>query len=61
VALNTSAVYLGQSVGAATGGFVIKNGISADVVWMALVFLGLAIAMSVAATKLGVGVYRVLR
>ena len=61
VALNTSAVYLGQSVGAATGGFVIKNGISADVVWMALVFLGLAVAMSVAATRLGVSVYRVLR
>ena len=61
VALNTSAVYLGQSVGAATGGFVIKNGISADVVWMALVFLGLAVVMSVAATRLGVSVYRVLR
>ena len=61
VALNTSAVYLGQSVGAATGGFVIKNGISADVVWMALVFLGLAVVTSVAATRLGVSVYRVLR
>lgn len=60
VALNTSAVYLGQSVGAATGGFVIKNGISADVVWMALVFLGLAVVMSVAATRLGVRAYRIL-
>ena len=36
VALNTSAVYLGQSVGAATGGFAIKDGVSANVVWMAL-------------------------
>ena len=60
VALNTSAVYLGQSVGAATGGFAIKNGISADVVWMALVFLGLAVVMSVAATRLGVRAYRIL-
>jgi DHA1 family inner membrane transport protein len=52
VALNTSAVYLGQSVGAGTGGFAIKDGISANVVWMALGFLVLAILMSVAATKL---------
>ena len=52
VALNTSAVYLGQSVGAATGGFAIKDSISANVVWMALGFLALAIAMSVAATRL---------
>ena len=58
VALNTSAVYLGQSVGAATGGFVIKNGISANIVWMALVFLVLAVVMSVAATRLA---YRALR
>lgn len=61
VALNTSAVYLGQSVGAATGGFVIKNGISANIVWMALAFLVLAVLMSVAATGLAVRVYRVLR
>ena len=58
VALNTSAVYLGQSVGAATGGFAIKNGVSANVVWMALVFLVLAVVMSVAATRLA---YKTLR
>jgi predicted MFS family arabinose efflux permease len=52
VALNTSAVYLGQSVGAATGGFAIKDSISANVVGMALGFLVLAVVMSVAATKL---------
>jgi predicted MFS family arabinose efflux permease len=61
VALNTSAVYLGQSVGAATGGFVIKNGISANIVWMALVFLVMAVLMSVAATSLAGSAYRVLR
>jgi MFS transporter, DHA1 family, inner membrane transport protein len=58
VALNTSAVYLGQSVGAAAGGSAIKDGISANVVWMALVFLVLAVVMSVADTKLA---YRALR
>ncbi|MBZ0261542.1 MAG: MFS transporter [Hyphomicrobiales bacterium] len=52
VALNTSAVYLGQSVGAATGGFAIKDGISASVAWMALGFLAVAIALSKTATRL---------
>jgi predicted MFS family arabinose efflux permease len=52
VALNTSAVYLGQSVGAATGGFAIKDGISASSAWMAVGFLVLAVALSVTATRL---------
>lgn len=52
VALNTSAVYLGQSVGAATGGFAIKDGISANSAWMAVGFLVLAVALSVTATRL---------
>ena len=52
VALNTSAVFLGQSVGAAAGGFAIRDGISASIAWMALGFVVLAIALSVAATKL---------
>jgi predicted MFS family arabinose efflux permease len=39
VALNTSAVYLGQSVGAATGGFAIRGGISAGVPGWRLAFL----------------------
>jgi len=52
VALNTSAVFLGQSVGAATGGFAIKDGISASVVWTALGFLAVAIALSMIATRL---------
>jgi predicted MFS family arabinose efflux permease len=58
VALNTSAVFLGQSVGAAAGGFAIRDGISANIAWMALGFLVLAIALSVAATRLA---YRSLR
>ena len=54
VALNTSAVYLGQSVGAATGGFAIKDGISANSAWMAVVFLVLAVVLSITATRLTV-------
>ena len=52
VALNTSAVYLGQSVGAATGGFAIKDGISASSAWMAVGFLVLAALLSITATRL---------
>jgi MFS transporter, DHA1 family, inner membrane transport protein len=52
VALNTSAVYLGQSIGAAAGGLVIQKGITANIAWMALVFLVLAAVLSVTATKL---------
>ena len=54
VALNTSAVYLGQSVGAAAGGLVIQKGITANIAWMALVFLVLAAALSVTATRLAI-------
>jgi hypothetical protein len=39
-------------VGAATGGFAIRGGISAGVAWMALGFLALAITFSVTATRL---------
>ncbi len=52
VALNTSAVYLGQSIGAAAGGVVIKQDISANIAWMALVFLGLAAIFSITAERL---------
>ncbi len=52
VALNTSAVYLGQSVGAATGGFAIKDGISASNAWMAVSFLVVAVILSLTATRL---------
>jgi predicted MFS family arabinose efflux permease len=52
VALNTSAVYLGQSVGAAAGGFVIKPGITANIAWTAVGFLMMAAVMSVTAQRL---------
>ena len=54
VALNTSAVYLGQSIGAAAGGVVIQKGITANIAWMALVFLALAAVLSVTATRLAI-------
>ncbi len=52
VALNTSAVYLGQSIGAAAGGFVIDDGITAGIAWMSVVFLVLSVVMSLAASWL---------
>jgi MFS transporter, DHA1 family, inner membrane transport protein len=52
VALNTSAVYLGQSIGAAAGGFVIKAGISASIAWAAVGFLVLAGVFSITAQRL---------
>jgi predicted MFS family arabinose efflux permease len=52
VALNTSAVYLGQSIGAAAGGFVIADGITVAIAWTAIVFLALALAMSIVTSRL---------
>ena len=52
VALNTSAVYLGQSVGAAAGGFAIRQGISANIAWTAVGFLVLAAIFSITAQRL---------
>ncbi len=52
VALNTSAVYLGQSIGAAAGGFVIADGMTVAIAWTAIVFLALALAMSIATSRL---------
>jgi predicted MFS family arabinose efflux permease len=52
VALNTSAVYLGQSIGAAAGGFVIRPGITATIAWTAVGFLVLAALFSVFAQRL---------
>ncbi len=49
VALNSSAVYLGQSIGAAAGGKLISQGHLAAIVWTSVVFLGLAIAASLLA------------
>ena len=52
VALNTSAVYLGQSVGAAAGGFAIRQGTSANIAWTAVGFLVLAAIFSIMAQRL---------
>jgi DHA1 family inner membrane transport protein len=52
VALNTSAVYLGQSVGAAAGGFAIRQGTSANIAWTAVGFLVLAAIFSITAQRL---------
>jgi MFS transporter, DHA1 family, inner membrane transport protein len=52
VALNTSAVYLGQSIGAAAGGFAIRPGITATIAWTAVGFLVLAALFSVIAQRL---------
>ncbi|MDE2444981.1 MAG: MFS transporter [Alphaproteobacteria bacterium] len=54
VALNTSGVYLGQAVGAGVGGILIKDGATFVSGSTALVFLGLALAASLYATRLKV-------
>ena len=52
VALNTSAVYLGQAVGAAAGGAVIAGGVSPVVGVVAMAFVAAALALSLAAGRL---------
>jgi MFS transporter, DHA1 family, inner membrane transport protein len=52
VALNTSAVYLGQAIGAGAGGALIKGGANVMMAWTGLVFLILALAASLLATRL---------
>ena len=52
VALNTSAVYLGQSLGAAAGGLVIAQGVSPLLSWLSAAFLALAAIVSVIASRL---------
>jgi MFS transporter, DHA1 family, inner membrane transport protein len=52
VALNTSAVFIGQSVGSATGGFLIRDGISASIAWSAVGFFVLAVGFSIVAQKM---------
>jgi MFS transporter, DHA1 family, inner membrane transport protein len=54
VALNTSAVYLGQAIGAGAGGALIKGGANVTMAWTGLVFLMLALAASLLATRLKV-------
>lgn len=52
VALNTSAVYLGQSLGAAAGGLVVAQGIGPLLSWVSAGLLGLAAIVSVIASRL---------
>ena len=54
VALNTSAVYLGQAIGSGVGGQMIKSGATAVSGYNALGFLVLALAASLYATRLKV-------
>ncbi len=54
VALNTSAVYLGQAIGAAAGGALIKGGATVTSVWVGLAFLLCSLAASLYATRLKV-------
>lgn len=47
MALNSSAIYLGQAVGAASGGWLIAHGGYAPLAWFGLAFVLVAIATSV--------------
>ncbi len=51
IALNTSAIYLGQGVGSALGGMMITQGQMAALHWVGLAGLLLAIALSIWAQK----------
>ena len=52
IALNTSVLYLGQAVGAALGGTLVADGISASVTWAAAGLLVGSALLSVLATRL---------
>jgi predicted MFS family arabinose efflux permease len=52
VALNTSAMYLGQGIGSATGGYLIHQGYMAQLHWAGLAGLLIAMALSVWAQKM---------
>jgi MFS transporter, DHA1 family, inner membrane transport protein len=53
VALNTSVVFMGQSTGAAVGGWFINRGVDASMGWCACVLVTCALAVSVLATRMG--------
>ncbi len=52
VALNTSVVYLGQSLGAAVGGRLVDAGHMAQSPWVSLAFLAAALAVSLLASRM---------
>jgi predicted MFS family arabinose efflux permease len=51
MALNTSAIYLGQAVGAAGGGWLVSHGGYAQLHWVALLLVGAALALSLWAAR----------
>jgi predicted MFS family arabinose efflux permease len=53
VALNTSVIYLGQAVGAGTGGFLITHGVLPLIPWAGAVFLVAALSATIIAPRLG--------
>lgn len=54
IALNTSAIYAGQGIGAAIGGALIAQGLWDGLHWAALIGMSCAIAMSLFATRMAV-------
>jgi MFS transporter, DHA1 family, inner membrane transport protein len=52
VALNTSAVYLGQAIGAGIGGWFIDHGVNASIAWTACAFTAAALAASLVASRM---------
>jgi MFS transporter, DHA1 family, inner membrane transport protein len=52
VALNTSVVYLGQSIGSATGGRLVDSGMMTATPYVALGFMGAALLLSLLAQRL---------
>ena len=52
VALNTSVVYVGQAVGAGLGGWFVDGAITPSIAWTACALTALALAVSLAATRL---------
>ncbi len=56
VALNTSAMYLGQAVGSAVGGVLVARGHMASLHWFGLLGIALAIGMSIYAERLATAV-----
>lgn len=51
VALNTSVIYLGQAVGAGTGGPLLASGQTIYLAWVAAIFVAAAIILSLAASR----------
>ena len=52
IALNTSAMYAGQAVGATSGGWLIAHGQMSNLHWAGLAGLMLAMAVSMFATRI---------